>query len=157
MTDESISQELAEEGFFAGLASADMQFLVDHAERQTAGKDQVLFRHGNHADHFYLVSEGEVSIEIPAITGPTLQLQSLGPGRILGWSWLIPPYKWSFQARVEVDCTVIAINGAAVLAHCEEDSRFGYDLFKRFSALMSRRLTEARARMMDEWNPAGFA
>lgn len=157
MSDRSISDELAQEGFFAGLDAQALQFLVEHAQRQEAECGKILFRHGNHADHFYLISKGQVSIEIPAITGPTLQLQQLGPGRILGWSWLIPPYKWSFQARVEEDCSVIVIDGAAVLAHCEEEPRFGYDLFKRFSTLMSRRLSEARARMMDEWNPAGFA
>lgn len=157
MTDGSISQELANEGFFAGLDSAYMQFLVEHAERQHAPADKILFRHGHHADWFYLISRGEVSIEIPAIEGPTLQLQSLGPGRILGWSWLIPPYKWSFRARAEQDSDLIAINGEAVLARCEEDPRFGYDLFKRFSSLMSRRLSEARDRMMEEWTPAGFA
>lgn len=157
MTELSIKQELTEEGFFAGLDAAYMQFLVEQAQRCHADQNQILFRHGNRATWFYLISHGEVSIEIPAIEGPTMQLQSLGAGRILGWSWLIPPYKWSFQARAVEASELIAINGAAVLERCEEDPRFGYELFKRFSALMSRRLSEARARMMEEWEPAGFA
>lgn len=157
MANISIGQELTEEGFFAGMEADFMQFMTEHAERQDVHENKVLFRHGNRADRFYLVSKGEISIEIPAIEGPKLQLQTLGPGRVLGWSWLIPPYKWHFQARAMEDASLIVMDGAAVLAHCEENPRFGYELFKRFSALMSRRLSEARERMMEEWNPEGFA
>lgn len=157
MAELSITQELAEEGFFAGLDTNYMDFLVAQAERFHADQNRILFRHGNRAKWFYLISSGEISIEIPAIEGPTLELQSLGAGRILGWSWLIPPYKWSFQARAAEPSELIAINGVAVLERCEADPRFGYELFKRFSALMSRRLGEARERMMEEWEPHGFA
>ena len=98
-----------------------------------------------------------VSVEVVAIEGPALELQSLGPGTVVGWSWLIPPYKWSFQARVTAPGEVIEFDGAAVLDHCEDNPRFGYELLKRFSGLMSERLQFARQKMMQEWNPRGFA
>lgn len=157
MADTTITHELTDEGFFAGLEPAYIERLAEYAQRETFKKDRTLFRVGDRADRFYLLSEGEVSIEIAALEGPPLQLQSLGAGRILGWSWLIPPYRWNFQCRAEIDCRVITLDGVAVLAYCEQDPRFGYELLKRFSTLMSRRLAEARTRMMEEWNPAGFA
>jgi CRP/FNR family transcriptional regulator, cyclic AMP receptor protein len=48
-------------------------------------------------------------------------------------------------------------DGEGVLAKCEEDPRFGYELLKRFSALMSERLRHARLKMMEEWQPPGMA
>ena len=84
-------------------------------------------------------------------------MQSLGAGQILGWSWLIPPYKWNFQARAEAQTALLAFDGDAVLARCEEESNFGYALLKRFASLMAERLGVARQRMMDQWNPPGFA
>jgi len=55
------------------------------------------------------------------------------------------------------DSELLMFNGAAILAHCEQDPKFGYGLLKKFAELMSLRLDAARQKMMDEWNPAGYA
>ena len=144
-------------GFFAGLAQDHLEFLVESSELKEFQKGQVLFRQGEHADRFYLVLDGTISVEIPALQGPALQLQQLGRGKILGWSWLIAPYRWDFQARILHDAKVIEFNGVLILERCEADHSFGYDLFKRFTGLMSERLLAARRKMMDQWDPPGFA
>jgi CRP/FNR family transcriptional regulator, cyclic AMP receptor protein len=46
---------------------------------------------------------------------------------------------------------------AAILLHCEKKPKFGHGLLKKFAELMSIRLDAARRKMMDEWNPPGFA
>ena len=100
---------------------------------------------------------GQVSIGVAAIQGPGLQLQLLGSGQMLGWSWLIEPYRWDFQAKVLEDAELIEFDGQAILAQCEEDKAFGYQLYKRFTYLMSERLGSARRKMMDQWDAPGFA
>lgn len=157
MTSAEMTAELRNEPFFVDLDEDVLKYLGAHATKQVIPKGNVLFRQGDAADAFYLLLGGEILIEIPAITGPSLEIQRLGQGQILGWSWLIPPYRWTFQARAEEDTEILAFDGAAILAHCEEDPVFGYALLKRFSGLMSERLEAARRRMMDEWNPPGFA
>ena len=117
----------------------------------------MLFRHGDDAQHFYLLAGGRVSVQIAAIEGPALELQELGPQAVLGWSWLIAPFKWSFQARATTAADVVEFHGAAILARCESDPAFGYQLIKRFSNLMSERLHFARRKMIEEWKPPGFA
>lgn len=157
MTDASIKQYLSEQPFFAGLAPEFIDFLASCAARRDVGKNEVLFRYDTRAEKFHVLCEGRISIEVAAIEGPPLELQELGPGSVLGWSWLIAPYRWSFQARAEEASEVIEFDGRAVLQRCEEDPKFGYELFKRFSSLMSERLAFARRKMMDEWSPAGWA
>ena len=98
-----------------------------------------------------------MTVEVPAIEGPSLEIQSLGPDEVLGWSWLIPPYSWSFQARACETTDILEFDGKAVRDRCEQDPGFGYAVLKRFSSLMSDRLEAARRKMMDEWNPPGFA
>ncbi len=61
------------------------------------------------------------------------------------------------MARAVEDSDILEFDGSAILARCEEDPKFGYELFKRFAALMSERLNAARQKMMDQWNPPGFA
>jgi len=157
MMERSIASLLTEETFFHGLSSEFIAFLAVHAAERKVAKGEILFEHGQHADRFYLLRDGRITIEVPAISGPALEVQSLGAGQVLGWSWLIPPYKWSFQARAMQDTDVLEFDGRATLERCESDPRFGYEMMKRFSALMSERLEAARAKIMEEWNPPGFA
>jgi CRP-like cAMP-binding protein len=154
---DSIVQQVAGASLFAGLAPDVTAFLATHARVRRLEDNEVVFHYGERANHFYLVTKGRVSVEVAAIEGPALPLQELEPGAVLGWSWLIPPNRWSFQARAGTAAEVIEFDGDAVLAQCDTDPRFGYALLKRFSALMSERLQHARQRMVEEWRPEGFA
>lgn len=157
MSTSDIEGLLAEQDFFSGLGPESIAFLASCASHRRVERGDTLFRHGEDARRFFLLTSGRVSVEVPAIEGPRLEVQSLGPGQVAGWSWLIPPYKWSFQARALEEAEVIEFDGERVRARCEQDPAFGYAMMKRFSALMSERLEAARTRMMEEWNPPGFA
>ena len=154
---QSIEKYLSSHAFFSGLDSGFTEFLSNSASVLQVNKGDLLFQQGGNADKFYLLRAGQVSIYVPALVGPTLEIQALGEGQLLGWSWLIPPYKWNFNARAVEDSELLEFDGAAILARCEEDPKFGYELFKRFAALMSARLDAARQKIMDQWNPPGFA
>lgn len=155
--DTSIEHHLRENEFFGELPAEAREFLAAHGKARRLKDNEVMFHFGEHASRFYLVVAGHVSVEVAAIEGPSLQLQDLGPGMVLGWSWLIPPHRWAFQARAKTPVEVVEFDGDAVLEHCEADPAFGYALLKRFSALMSERLHQARQRMIEEWRPEGFA
>jgi CRP-like cAMP-binding protein len=153
----NIRQTIAASQYFSGLADDALDFLAANATQKRLGEGKVLFHHGDKARHFYLLQNGHLSLEIPAIEGPSLELQDIGPGKVAGWSWLIPPNIWNFQARARTAIDYLEFDGFAVLAHCEAHPKFGYELIKRFSALMSERLQFARRKMMDEWKPPGIA
>lgn len=157
MASNSIQQVLSDAPVFSGLSDEFIQRLAGHASERDVENGELLFRSGEPARNFFMLIDGEVSIEIPAVTGPTLQVQRLRPIRVLGWSWLLPPFKWSFNARAETDSKVLEFDGEAVLKDCESDPAFGYEVIKRFSALMAERLDAAHKKMMEQWSPAGFA
>ncbi len=148
---------LSDHDFFKGLERSHLEFLAQCAQERELAQNELLFRHGDAAKNFYLLRSGQIVLEVPAISGPTLEVQHIGAEQILGWSWLIPPYRWGFNARALEPVTLWEFDGAAVIRRCEEDSAFGYAILKRFSALMSERLEVARQRMIDHWNPPGFA
>jgi CRP/FNR family transcriptional regulator, cyclic AMP receptor protein len=153
----SIGNYLDQHPFFKELNADVRAFLVAHVQSMTLEKGRVLFFQGEQADKFFILLNGSVAIQVPAIMGPNLEIQVLGPDQVLGWSWLISPYIWSFQAVAIEDAELLLFDGAAILARCEQDSAFGYALLKKFAELMSKRLDAARKKMMDEWNPEGFA
>lgn len=157
MNDESLVKLLMRHEFFRDIAPEAMEFLVANGRIANLEKGAILFEHGQPADRFYLIREGRITVGVPAIQGPSLEVQTLGSGEVLGWSWLIPPYRWNFRGQVIEAAEVVEFNGKAILDRCESDPAFGYPLMKRFATLMSERLEAARRKMMDEWNPAGFA
>lgn len=157
MNNQSIERYLSSHAFFNGLDADSIRILAGSAKVLPIKKGTVLFHQGEHADKFYVLLDGQVSIQIPAIMGPVLEMQSIGKDQLLGWSWLIPPYQWNFMARAVEDSEMLEIDGSAILAHSEGDPKFGYELLKRFATLMSDRLNAARQKMMDQWDPPGFA
>ncbi len=157
MSNQSTTEYLSAHKFFSEFSDDILKFLCECSSTMVIEKGQILFRQGDNADKFYVVLDGRISIQMPAIMGPTLEIQTLGKDQVLGWSWLIAPYKWNFQTRAEEDSELLQFDGTAILARCEQDPKFGYELLKKFADLMSVRLNAAREKMMDEWNPVGFA
>lgn len=157
MSNPSTTEYLSAHEFFSGFSDDVLKFLYECSSTREIKKGQILFRQGENADKFYVVKSGRISVQIPAIIGPDLEIQTLGKDQVLGWSWLISPYKWNFQAKAEEHSELLQFDGIAILARCEQEPKFGYELLKKFAGLMSERLNAARLKMMDEWNPAGFA
>jgi CRP-like cAMP-binding protein len=142
---------------FSDLDPAHIEILAKHASEKSFVAGDLLFRQEDPAEHFYILIEGSIQVEVPAIMGPALVVQTLGADEVLGWSWLIPPYKWTFEAKAQSDSQVLVFDGKTLLQLCEKDTDFGYALMKRFTGLMSQRLHAARLKMMDSWAPAGWA
>ena len=51
---------------------------------------ETILHEGDSANRFYLILEGQVELESRAVEGETVRIQTLGPGDVLGWSWLFP-------------------------------------------------------------------
>jgi len=157
MTNQSINEYLSTHKFFLGLSTDMLKRLCESSSILKIKQGEFLFRQGDRADKFFIVRNGRISVQIPAIMGPALEVQTLSTNQILGWSWLISPYQWHFQAKAEEDSQLLEFDGTALLAQCEQEPEFGYQMLKIFAELMSERLDASRQTLMDEWKPEGFA
>ncbi len=157
MSNVTVLEYMKKHPFFKKLEVPHLEFLAGCVSERHAAKGEAVFVQGDRADTFFVVLDGGVQVEVPALTGPTLEIQSLGPNKILGWSWLIEPYEWDFQARATSDARLLEFDGRKVLEHCEADPAFGFQVYRMFTVLMSERLNSARRTMMANWRPAGFA
>jgi hypothetical protein len=108
MADASIRAYLAQHPFFKGLSAEYLDVLTSHATELQVAPQQRVFKQDTDADKFYIVRQGKVGLEIPAISGEPLRVQTVGDSQLLGWSWLIPPFRWLFDARAIVPSTLIA-------------------------------------------------
>ena len=95
----TLAEYLPEHPFFAGLDPAAMDLVVGCAQNVHFSPGEVLFRTGEPANTFYVIRHGRVALDIHDPRRGTLVIASLGEGEVVGWSWLIPPYQWMFDAR----------------------------------------------------------
>lgn len=146
---ETLEPLLTEHPFFRGLAPGDIQFLTGCAKNARFEAGQVIFREGQDADQFYLVRDGKVALEVFMSGRGSAPILTLGAGDVLGWSWLIPPYKWRFDARAIEATRAFALDGKCLREKCGEDPRLGYELLKRVAAIMAERLHATRLQMLD--------
>ena len=147
MSKASLEKDVAGHPFLLGLSEHQIRLLVDCAIRTHFEKDQVVFREGETANRFYLIESGHVSLESSG-TGEPVTIEAIGPGDLLGWSWLFPPYVWHFTARALEPTTAIFFYGTVLREYCEQDPALGMALFKRMSAVMTERLQSARVRLL---------
>jgi CRP-like cAMP-binding protein len=150
---ESLEQALTQHPFFAGLDKRYERQLAGLASYQSFPAHQVIFDEGQPANEFYLICKGKVAIETALLGCESLVIQSLGPGEVLGWSWLLPPYEWHYSARAAEPTDVVALDGKALRARCEEDHGLGYEMMKRFALVIVQRLAATRARLLHYPDP----
>ena len=146
---QSLEPYLAEHPFLKGLEPNLLKILVGCASNVRFDVGQFILREGEEANNFYIIRHGKVAIELFAAERGTITIQTIGEGEILGWSWLIPPYRWRFDARV-VDLTrAIALDGKCLRTKCEQDHNLGYELLKRFAHVIALRLEATRLQLSD--------
>jgi len=146
---ETLERILSGHPFFAGLAPAYLDLIVGCASNVRFANGQFLFHAGAEANEFYLVRAGRVALEVAPPGRAPLVLQTLGEGEILGWSWLIPPYHWVFDARAVEPTRAIALDGKCLRGKCEADHDLGYELLKRFAHIVEQGLQAARLQLLD--------
>jgi CRP/FNR family transcriptional regulator, cyclic AMP receptor protein len=135
--------------FFAGLDPAFCNLICGCAKNVRFEAGEHLFHEGAAADQFYLVRHGRVAFQLTAPGRGAVTFQTLGEGEVVGVSWLIPPYRWSFDAIALELVRAIALDAACLRGKCEADHDLGYEMMKRFMPVLIQRLQAARLQILD--------
>jgi CRP/FNR family transcriptional regulator, cyclic AMP receptor protein len=145
----TLAEYLPEHPFFTGLAPDAMALVVGCARNRHFRPDDVLFRTGDPADTFFVIRHGRVALEVHDPGRGGLVLATPDDGDVVGWSWLVPPYRWLFDARALGEVSAVAIDGACLRGKCDTDPALGYALMQRVALVMYDRLQDARLRLLD--------
>jgi CRP-like cAMP-binding protein len=140
---------LAAQPFLKDMAAQSLTLLAQDSMLATFKADEMILSEGGVANRFYLILEGQVRLESSVSSNDALQLQTLGPGDILGWSWLIAPFYLKFDARALTTVKAIFFYGTRVRALCEENHELGYELMKRVSEVVIKRMQALRRELSE--------
>lgn len=146
---EWLERILKEHKFFAGLNEEFCNLICGCAKNVRFEAGQYLFHEAESADQFYLIRHGRVALELSAPGRGAVTFQTLGEGEIVGVSWLIPPYRWTYDARAIELVRAIAIDAACLRRKCEADHDLGYEMMKRFVPVLLQRLEATRLQILD--------
>jgi len=136
--------------FWNSIAPEYRDLLLTCAAVETFHAEQTIFRKGYDADYFYLIHEGKVALETPYTPGNgTVTVEELGPGEVMGWSWIFPPYVWHFSARALEPTVAVVFKANTLRAAARDNKAFGYDLCLQLGGIMLRRLQATRLRLLD--------
>jgi CRP-like cAMP-binding protein len=145
----TIGELVASHPFMAGLSADDLALVVGCARNTVFQPGDLLCVEGASADTFYLIRRGRVSIDVHAPGRGSIVIETVGPGDVVGWSWLVPPYRWTFDARARDPVGAIAIDGACLRNKAGADPALGFALLSRVSTELLARLQATRMRLLD--------
>ncbi|SER70569.1 cyclic nucleotide-binding domain-containing protein [Lentzea albida] len=114
-----------------------------------------LFDEGGLADQCWVVLSGCVTIDTAVPQNGRMVLQSVGAGELVGWSWLVPPYRWHFGATVVTPTRAAVVDTAELRRLADDDPALGYQLSLILLDALLNRLQATRIRLLDLYrNPS---
>jgi CRP/FNR family transcriptional regulator, cyclic AMP receptor protein len=145
----STTLRLEEHPFFRGMDEAFLGRLRGVAYERSFDTGGLLVREGDPAEEFLLVFSGKVALEVVIPDRPRTTIQTVGPGEVLGWSWLVPPRRWSLDARALKPTRVLGLAATDLQAVLDDRPADGYRFLLRLLPVIAERLENTRLQLMD--------
>jgi CRP-like cAMP-binding protein len=145
----SIADLLNEHTFFEGLSAEALELIAGCGTNVHFDADDHILAEGEAADFFYVIRRGRVAVEVDTPRRGPLVIETIGPGDIIGVSWLLPPYRWTFDVRAVDPTDAVALDAACLRGKCDDDPGLGYEMYKRFAGLVRDRLQATRLQLVD--------
>lgn len=134
----------------------------EHRERLMAFAEDVHFESGHrlfeeqqHADRFWIVKTGAVTLDakVPGRGSPVID--TLRHGELVGLSWLFPPYLCQSGAEAMTPVRAYEFDATAVRSMCRTDAEFGASVVYWVGQILAHRLHVTRVRLLDLYAPHG--
>jgi len=152
MAIEGLERILAGHPLFRNMEPEFHDLLAGCAKNARFPADSYLFHEGDDADWLYLVRDGRVALEISAPGHGRMVFQTIASGGVLGLSWLVPPYRWRFDAHVKEDLRVIEFDANCLRTKCDANPALGYAVMKQILPALVDRLHDTRVQLLDLYN-----
>jgi len=146
---ETMEELIGRHPFFAGLGPDAIRLIAGCASNVHFAAGDYIFSQGEAASRFYVLRHGRVALEIYSPGRGPLIIDTMDEGEVLGWSWLVSPFRYFTDARAVTPVSATALDGACLRGKCEADPELGYQLLKRVTSVMYQRLQSTRVRLLD--------
>jgi len=146
---EEIANRLAAHAFFKNMPHGLLQAAAAGAKLRAYRAGEFLLREGRVADEFFVVLDGKVALEVFAADRRRITVQTVGPGEVLGWSWLAPPHRWSLDAIAVKTTHAITVESAALWARFSAEPAEGYEFLLRLVPVLAGRIQAMEMQLLE--------
>ncbi|MEU3645254.1 cyclic nucleotide-binding domain-containing protein [Lentzea sp. NPDC034063] len=133
----------------AGLSDTQRAAVAGISSVETYEPGYRLFDEGGVADRCWVVVSGCVMIDHTTPSSGRVALQSVGHGELLGWSWVVPPYRWHFGATVVSPTRAVMVDAVRLRELADADPELGYRVALVMVGALVERLQTTRIRLLD--------
>ncbi len=152
---QTVEELLAASPALAPLTPGHREVISGCARNRAFTADEYLMREGEPADVFYVIRDGAAAIETFVPHRGAVTLQILHDGDLVGWSWLLKPYRVAFDVRALTTTRTVSFDAACLRGKCEQDPALGYDLLRLFATVIVERLQNTRIQLLDLYGTNG--
>jgi CRP-like cAMP-binding protein len=111
---------------------------------------KLLYHEGDRAVDFYIILTGQIAIESQVPCHGCVPTFTAGSLDVVGWSCLTAfTRQRTSSARATTDCRLIAMNGEALRAMCDEDHDLGYIIMRRLTNIIASHMLTTRLHLYD--------
>jgi CRP/FNR family transcriptional regulator len=136
-----------------GLTPDEAQQALTLGTRVCLESGSELFHLGDRADSLFVVERGRIRLTLPMqVRGRAedVLVEERTPGQTVGWSALIPPYRFTLTATALLETEVLALPREALRAHFEARPAVGYAVSLNLAAVIGQRLQLFQAMWLRE-------
>ncbi len=143
---------LARSELFEHLPELQLSKLANQSRGFTYQAGESIFREGDEAAELYVLTDGQVALDIeirPVPERPAMSttVEIITKDECFGWSSLAEPHVYTASARCTTPCTVVALRGDMLRKAMEDDPYLGHQVMSRLARIVSSRLAHTRMRL----------
>jgi CRP/FNR family transcriptional regulator, cyclic AMP receptor protein len=136
-----------------GLTPDEAQQALALGKRITVPAGSALFELGAAAECIYLIERGRIRLTLPMqVRGrdEDVMVEERIPGQAVGWSALIPPYRFTLKATAPLETEVLALARKDLMEHFAANPKIGYSVSLNLAAVIGQRLQLFQAMWLRE-------
>jgi hypothetical protein len=119
-----------------GLADEELQSIAQYFEEENVDAGVTLCEEGARAERLYVLEQGTVSISFKAGGQYDIDI----PGRIVGWSFLVPPFLYTASAVVKTPSKILVIKSPDFYYVIHKEPKMGMKVINNLARVIASRL-----------------
>jgi CRP-like cAMP-binding protein len=132
----------------AELSDEELEQILPFCHEESYEKDTIMFREGDEADTFYILQDGQISIQYVICPQcdycQNARMLLDQPGDFMGWSSLVKPGRMTASGSCVTDIKLVAIDSRQLKELMEQNSHIGFVIMKELAGSINKRLKEAK-------------
>jgi CRP-like cAMP-binding protein len=137
-------EELGVAKFASSMSEPHVRQLALIARLKECEGGTVLFEEQQDSAFIYCVLKGHVSLRVREPYGESVEVDTVGPGELLGWSPVFGRHAMTASAVAAGPCRLAVFEVSRVVQLCERDPAFGLAFLRQVGLHVSARLRSTR-------------